>query len=58
MDYRKEDIQKIEFDMDLIEERLQCVMQKLEVDKASEAHALEKLKTLTKTTMKERAQTA
>ncbi|KAL2347512.1 hypothetical protein Fmac_001512 [Flemingia macrophylla] len=54
----KEDIKKIEFDMDLTEERLQGVMQELKVAKASEAHALEKLKTLTKTTMKERALTA
>ncbi|KAL2347457.1 hypothetical protein Fmac_001457 [Flemingia macrophylla] len=54
----KEDIQKIEFDMDLTKERLQDVMQKLEVAKASEAHALEKLKTLTETTMKERSLTA
>nr|KYP65015.1 Protein PLASTID MOVEMENT IMPAIRED 2 [Cajanus cajan] len=38
--------------------RLQGVMQELEVAKAAEAQALEKLKTLTETTMKERALTA
>lgn len=54
----KEEIQKIEFEMDMTEERLQGVMQELEVAKAAEAQALEKLKTLTETTMKERALTA
>ncbi|TKY64817.1 PLASTID MOVEMENT IMPAIRED 2 [Spatholobus suberectus] len=54
----KEEIQKIEFEMDMTEERLQGVMQELEVAKASEALSLEKLKTLTETTMKERALTA
>ncbi|KAL2326391.1 hypothetical protein Fmac_025449 [Flemingia macrophylla] len=43
----KEDIQKIDFDMNLTEKRLQDVMQKLEAARASEAHALDKLKTLT-----------
>ncbi|KAL2336875.1 hypothetical protein Fmac_011321 [Flemingia macrophylla] len=44
--------------MDLTEERLQGVMQELEVAKAFEVQALEKLKTLIETTMKERALTA
>ncbi|KAL2336891.1 hypothetical protein Fmac_011337 [Flemingia macrophylla] len=43
----KEDIQKIDFDMNLTEKRLQDVMQELEAARASEAHALDKLKTLT-----------
>ncbi|KAH1226179.1 Protein PLASTID MOVEMENT IMPAIRED 2 [Glycine max] len=42
----------------MTEERLQGVMQELEVAKASEALALEKLKTLTESTMRERAFTA
>ncbi|KAK7394176.1 hypothetical protein VNO78_14697 [Psophocarpus tetragonolobus] len=53
-----EEIQKVEFEIDMTEERLQGVMQELEVAKASEALALEKLKTLTETTMRERALTA
>jgi len=51
----KEEIQKVEFEIDMTEERLQGVMQELEVAKASEVVALEKLKTLTETTMRERA---
>ncbi|KAL2318542.1 hypothetical protein Fmac_032418 [Flemingia macrophylla] len=43
----KEDIQKIDFDMNLTEKRLQDVLQELEAARASEAHALDKLKTLT-----------
>ncbi|KAL2322350.1 hypothetical protein Fmac_026729 [Flemingia macrophylla] len=43
----KEDIQKIDFDMNLTEKRLQDVIQELEAARASEAHALDKLKTLT-----------
>ncbi|KAH1200399.1 Protein PLASTID MOVEMENT IMPAIRED 2 [Glycine max] len=54
----KEEIQKVELDIDTTEERLQGVMQELEVAKASEALALEKLKTLTESTMRERALTA
>ncbi|KAH1221807.1 Protein PLASTID MOVEMENT IMPAIRED 2 [Glycine max] len=54
----KEEIQKVELDIDMTEERLQGVMQKLEVAKASEALTLEKLKTLTESTMRERALTA
>ncbi|KAK7340928.1 hypothetical protein VNO77_21646 [Canavalia gladiata] len=54
----KEEIQKTEFEIDMTEERLQGVMQELEVAKASEALALEKLQTLTETTMRERALTA
>ncbi|CAJ1843218.1 unnamed protein product [Sphenostylis stenocarpa] len=54
----KEEIQKVEFQIDMTEERLEAVMQELEVAKASEALALEKLKTLTETTMRERALTA
>ncbi|RZC24064.1 putative lipid phosphate phosphatase 3, chloroplastic [Glycine soja] len=53
----KEEIQKVEFEIDMTEERLQGIMQELEVAKASEALALEKLKTLTETTMRERALT-
>ncbi|KAH1260724.1 putative lipid phosphate phosphatase 3, chloroplastic [Glycine max] len=53
----KEEIQKVEFEIDMTEERLQGIMQELEVAKASEAVALEKLKTLTETTMRERALT-
>ncbi|XP_027353518.1 protein PLASTID MOVEMENT IMPAIRED 2-like isoform X2 [Abrus precatorius] len=51
----KEEIKKTEFEIDMTEERLEGVMQELEVAKASEALALEKLKTLTETTMRERA---
>jgi len=54
----KEEIQKVEFEIDMTEERLEGVMQELEVAKAAEALALEKLKTLTETTMRERALTA
>ncbi|XP_047152935.1 protein PLASTID MOVEMENT IMPAIRED 2 [Vigna umbellata] len=54
----KEEIQKVEFEIDMTEERLQGVMQELEVAKASESLALEKLKTLAETTMRERALTA
>ncbi|KAK7374866.1 hypothetical protein VNO80_08309 [Phaseolus coccineus] len=54
----KEEIQKVECEIDMTEEKLQGVMEELEVAKASEALALEKLKTLTETTMRERALTA
>ncbi|ESW11180.1 hypothetical protein PHAVU_008G008400 [Phaseolus vulgaris] len=51
----KEEIQKVEFEIDMTEEKLQGVMQELEVAKASESLALEKLKTLSEITMRERA---
>ncbi|KAK7295762.1 hypothetical protein RJT34_18674 [Clitoria ternatea] len=54
----KEEIQKTEFEIDMTEERLQGVMQELEAAKASEALALEKLKTLTENIMTKRAITA
>ncbi|KAJ1443217.1 WEB family [Sesbania bispinosa] len=53
----KAEIQKSEFEIDIIEERLQGVMQELEEAKTSEALALEKLQILTETTMRERALT-
>ncbi|KAK7339584.1 hypothetical protein VNO77_20261 [Canavalia gladiata] len=53
----KEEIQKIEFEIDMTKERLQGVMKELEVAKVSEALALERLQTLTETTMRERALT-
>ncbi|KAE9615655.1 hypothetical protein Lal_00017277 [Lupinus albus] len=51
----KSEIEKSEFEMDKIEEKIQGVMQELEVAKTSEVFTLEKLKTLTESTMKERA---
>lgn len=54
----KAEIEKTEFEIDMTEERLQGVMEELEAAKTSEALALEKLKTLTETTMRERALTA
>ncbi|XP_061338344.1 protein PLASTID MOVEMENT IMPAIRED 2 [Gastrolobium bilobum] len=54
----KAETQKTEFQIDMIEERLQGLQQELEVAKTSEALSLEKLKTLTETTMRERAITA
>ncbi|OIW17263.1 hypothetical protein TanjilG_22375 [Lupinus angustifolius] len=50
----KSEIEKSEFEMDKIEEKIQGVMQELEVAKTSEVLTLEKLKTLTESTMKER----
>jgi hypothetical protein len=54
----KAEIQKTEFEIDMNEEKLQSVMKELEEAKTTEALALEKLKTLSETTMKERALTA
>ncbi|XP_057436502.1 protein PLASTID MOVEMENT IMPAIRED 2 [Lotus japonicus] len=54
----KEEIQRTEFEIDMNEERLQGAMQELEAAKTSEALALEKLKTLTESTMRERALSA
>ncbi|KAE8703864.1 HEAT repeat-containing protein [Hibiscus syriacus] len=51
----KAEIQKTEFEIDVTEERLQAAMQELEVVKASEALALEKLRSLIETTMQSRA---
>ncbi|OVA14258.1 WEB family [Macleaya cordata] len=51
----REEKQKNESEIDLSEERLQSVIQELEAVKASEAIALEKLKTLAEKTMKTRA---
>ncbi|XP_030527332.1 protein PLASTID MOVEMENT IMPAIRED 2 [Rhodamnia argentea] len=51
----KEEIQKAEGEIDLTDERLQAAMQELETVKASEAQALEKLRTLIEGTMRERA---
>jgi hypothetical protein len=54
----KAEIQKTEFEIDMNEEKLQSVMKELDEAKTTEALALEKLKTLSETTMKERALTA
>ncbi|XP_028774962.1 protein PLASTID MOVEMENT IMPAIRED 2 isoform X1 [Neltuma alba] len=51
----KEEIKATELEIDMNEEKLQAAMQELEVIKALESEALEKLKTLTKNTMRERA---
>lgn len=51
----KLEIQKSESDIELEEERLQAAMQELEAVKASEALALESLRSLTQRTMKARA---
>ncbi|KAK7272931.1 hypothetical protein RIF29_13974 [Crotalaria pallida] len=51
----KSEIEKAEFDIDMIEEKIQGVMQELDVAKTTEASTLEKLKTLTESTMRERA---
>ncbi|KAI4352177.1 hypothetical protein L6164_006454 [Bauhinia variegata] len=51
----KAETQKTEFEIDMSEERLQDTLQELEAAKTSEALALEKLKTLTENTMKDRA---
>ncbi|KAL4376836.1 hypothetical protein GQ457_02G006360 [Hibiscus cannabinus] len=51
----KADIQKMESDIDVTEERLLAVMQELEGVKSSEALALEKLRSLIETTMQSRA---
>ncbi|CAL0308280.1 unnamed protein product [Lupinus luteus] len=51
----RSEIEKFEFEMDKIEEKIQGVMQELEAAKTSEVLTLEKLKTLTESTMKERA---
>ncbi|WVY97031.1 hypothetical protein V8G54_029182 [Vigna mungo] len=42
----KKDIQKVEFEIDMTEERLQGVMQELEVHKASQSLALKKVKSM------------
>ncbi|CAL5192929.1 unnamed protein product [Lathyrus oleraceus] len=54
----KEEIQRTDYEIDTSEEKLQGVMKELEEAKATEAYALEKLKTLSKTAMRERAKTA
>lgn len=54
----RSEIQKTEADIELEEERLQSAMQELEAVKASEASALESLRTLTEKTMKARASTS
>ena len=54
----KAEIQKTESEIDMTEERVQDAMQELEEAKTSEALALEKLKTLAETTMRERASAA
>ncbi|XP_019453112.1 PREDICTED: protein PLASTID MOVEMENT IMPAIRED 2-like [Lupinus angustifolius] len=51
----KSEIEKSEFKIDMIEEKIQGLMQELEVTKTSEVLALEKLKKLTESTMRERA---
>lgn len=51
----KEEIQKTDGEIDLTEERLQAAMQELVTVKASEAQALENLRTLIENTMRERA---
>ncbi|XVF81891.1 hypothetical protein PTKIN_Ptkin15bG0192300 [Pterospermum kingtungense] len=51
----KAEIQKNESGIDLTEERLQAAMRELETVKSSEALALEKLRSLTETTMQFRA---
>ncbi|XP_004492966.1 protein PLASTID MOVEMENT IMPAIRED 15 isoform X2 [Cicer arietinum] len=54
----KEEISKTEFEIDMSEEKLQGVMKELEKAKTSEDLALEKLKTISETTLRERALTA
>lgn len=54
----RSEIQKTEADIELEEERLQSAMKELEAVKASEALALESLRTLTEKTMKARASTS
>ncbi|KAL5058770.1 hypothetical protein RYX36_030374 [Vicia faba] len=54
----KEEIQKTDYEIDANEEKLLGLMKELEEAKAIEALALEKLKTLSETAMKERAITA
>ncbi|XP_058753785.1 protein PLASTID MOVEMENT IMPAIRED 2-like [Vicia villosa] len=54
----KDEIQKTDYEIDANEEKLQGVMNELEEAKATEALALEKLKTLSETAMRERAITA
>lgn len=51
----KEEIQKTEGEIDLTDERLQAAMQELVTVKASEAEALENLRTLIEDTIRERA---
>ncbi|XP_007033181.2 PREDICTED: protein PLASTID MOVEMENT IMPAIRED 2 isoform X1 [Theobroma cacao] len=51
----KAEIQKTESEIDLTEERLKAAVQELEAVKASEASALEKLRSLIETTMQSRA---
>ncbi|KAE9604900.1 hypothetical protein Lal_00036843 [Lupinus albus] len=51
----KSEIEKTEFEIDMIDEKIQGLMQELEVAKTSEVLALEKLKKLTESTMRERA---
>ncbi|CAK8542654.1 unnamed protein product [Lathyrus sativus] len=54
----KEEIQKTDYEIDTSEEKLQGVMKELEEAKATEALALEKLKTISETAMRQRAITA
>lgn len=54
----KLEIEKTDFEIDTSEEKLQGIMKELEEAKTTEGLALEKLKTLSETTMKERALTA
>lgn len=51
----KEEIKRTELEIDMTEEKLQAAVQELEVIKALESEALEKLKTLTENAMRERA---
>ncbi|KAI9128459.1 hypothetical protein K1719_001452 [Acacia pycnantha] len=51
----KEEIKSIELEIDMTEEKLEAAMHELEVIKALESEALEKLRNLTENTMRERA---